>query len=112
MHAVLNAQERLRLLGEYLLETFEERDSQPLLFDLFRVDRRRKLKRIPGMDGKGVTLHNVAYFHAHSNDGFQLYKSIEHRADVAGHKFSYTDRNAFLISIETGAGKNAGGMSQ
>jgi hypothetical protein len=33
------------------------------------------------------------------NDGFQLYKSIEHRADLQGHQFSYTDRNAFLITI-------------
>jgi hypothetical protein len=71
-----------------------------------------KLKRIPGMDGKGVTLHNVAYFGAQSNDGFELYKSIEHRADVAGHKFSYTDRNAFLISIDTSPGLSTGGMSK
>lgn len=71
-----------------------------------------KLKRIPGMDGKGVTLHNVAYFGAQSNEGFELYKSIEHRADVAGHKFSYTDRNVFLISIDTSVGQTTGGMSQ
>lgn len=71
-----------------------------------------KLKRIPGVDGKGVTLHNVAYFGAQSNEGFELYKSIEHRADVAGHKFSYADRNAFLISIDTSAGQSTGGMSQ
>jgi hypothetical protein len=64
-----------------------------------------KLKRIPGVDGKGVRLQNVAYFGALSNDGFQLYKSLDHRADVAGHQFSYTDRNAFLITIDTGLDK-------
>lgn len=58
-----------------------------------------KLKREPGQDGKGVTLHNVAYFGAKSNEGFQMYKSIAHRADVMGHKFNYSDRNAFLITI-------------
>jgi len=58
-----------------------------------------KLKREPGVDGKGVVLNNVNYFDAVRNDGFELYKSIEHRADVAGHKFSYSDRNAFLITI-------------
>jgi hypothetical protein len=70
-----------------------------------------KLKRIPGVDGKGVTLRNVAYFGALSNDGFQLYKSMDHRADIAGHKFSYTDRNAFLITIDTGLEPMKGGMS-
>jgi Protein of unknown function (DUF1326) len=58
-----------------------------------------KLKREPGADGKGVVLKNVKYFDAVSNEGFEMYKSIEHRADVAGHKFSYSDRNAFLITI-------------
>jgi len=61
-----------------------------------------KLKREPGADGKGVMLKNVNYFGAKSNEGFQLYKSLDHRADVAGHKFAYSDRNAFLISISTG----------
>src|SRR5919109_3327380 len=58
-----------------------------------------KLKREPGSDGKGVALKNVNYFGAKSNEGFELYKSLEHRADVAGHKFSYSDRKAVLISI-------------
>ncbi len=58
-----------------------------------------KLKREPGADGKGVVLKNVKYFDASGNEGFDMYKSIEHRADVAGHKFSYSDRNAFLITI-------------
>jgi len=58
-----------------------------------------KLKREPGIDGKGVVLKNVKYFDAVQNGGFQMYKSIEHRANVAGHEFSYSDRNAFLISI-------------
>ena len=58
-----------------------------------------KLRREPGVDGKGVVIKNVNYFNATQNDGFQLYKSIEHRADVPGHQFSYSDRNAFLITI-------------
>jgi len=58
-----------------------------------------KLRREPGVDGNGVVLKNVKYFDAVQNDGFQMYKSIEHRADVAGHQFSYSDRNAFLITI-------------
>jgi hypothetical protein len=58
-----------------------------------------KLQREPGIDGKGVLLKNVKYFDAVQNDGFQMYKSIEHRTDVAGHQFSYSDRNAFLITI-------------
>jgi len=58
-----------------------------------------KLKREPGTDGKGVVLKNVNYFNAVENGGFQLYKSIEHRADLNGHQFSYSDRNAFLITI-------------
>jgi uncharacterized protein DUF1326 len=58
-----------------------------------------KLKREPGIDGKGVVLKNVKYFDAAQNDGFQLYRSIKHRADLGGHLFSYSDRNAFLITI-------------
>jgi hypothetical protein len=58
-----------------------------------------KLERELGVDGKGVVLKNVKYFDAVENDGFQLYKSIVHRADVNGHQFSYSDRNAFLITI-------------
>ena len=62
----------------------------------------------PGADGKGVVLKNVDYFHAVQNDGFQMYKSIEHRADLNGHQFSYSDRNAFLISIDTQEGASGG----
>lgn len=69
-----------------------------------------KLKREPGADGKGVVLRNVKYFGAQNNNGFELYRSVEHRADVQGHSFSYTDRNAFLISIDTKEGEG-GGMS-
>ena len=58
-----------------------------------------KLRREPGIDGKGVVLKNVKYFEAVQNNGFQMCKSIEHRANVAGHEFSYSDRNAFLITI-------------
>ena len=60
-----------------------------------------KLKREPGTDGNGVVLKNVNYFGAQSNNGFELYKSLEHRADVQGHQFNYSGRNAFLISIDT-----------
>jgi hypothetical protein len=58
-----------------------------------------KLQREPGADGKGVVLKNVSYFEASRNDGFEMYKSIEHRSDLPGHKFSYTGRNAFLITV-------------
>jgi Protein of unknown function (DUF1326) len=63
-----------------------------------------KLQREPGADGKGVVLRNVKYFNASQNDGFQLFKSIEHRAAVAGHEFAYSDRNAFLITIVSQGG--------
>ena len=58
-----------------------------------------KLRREPGADGRGVVLKNVKYFNAVQNDGFQLYRSTEHRADLEGHQVSYSDRNAFLITI-------------
>jgi len=69
-----------------------------------------KLKREPGADGNGVVLKNVKYFGARQNDGFEMYRSIEHKADVQGHQFSYSDRNAFLISIVSQEG-DTGGMS-
>lgn len=69
-----------------------------------------KLKREAGSDGKGVVLKNVNYFGAQSNDGFEMYRSLDHSANVQGHKFSYSDRNAFLISIDTHEGAT-GGMS-
>ncbi len=59
-----------------------------------------KLKKLPGADGKGVVLKNVKYFDAPGNDGFAMYKSIEHSANLPGHKFKYSDRNAFLISLD------------
>ena len=62
------------------------------------------LQREPGADGIGLVLKNVNYFGAHSNEGFELYKSLDHSANVAGHNFSYSDRNAFLITINTGEG--------
>ena len=70
-----------------------------------------KLKREEGADGKGVVLKNVKYFGAQNNDGFDMYRSLEHSANVQGHKFSYADRNAFLISIDTHEGEAGGGMS-
>jgi hypothetical protein len=50
---------------------------------------------------------NVKYFGAQNNDGFELYRS-EHSANVQGHKFSHSDRNGFLISIDTHEGEGAG----
>jgi Protein of unknown function (DUF1326) len=67
-----------------------------------------KLQREPGADGKGVVLKNVKYFGAQNNTGFELYRSLDHRANVQGHEFSYSDRNAFLISIDTHEGEGAG----
>ena len=69
-----------------------------------------KLQREGGADGKGVVLRNVKYFGAQNNDGFEMYRSLDHSANVQGHKFSYSDRNAFLISIDTHEGES-GGMS-
>lgn len=73
-----------------------------------------KLKRETGADGNGIVLKNVKYFGAQNNGGFELYRSIEHSADTQGHKFSYTDRNAFLISIDTqdGDAVGSGGENQ
>ena len=67
-----------------------------------------KLKLEPGADGTGVVLKNVKYFGAQNNDGFEMYRSLEHRADIQGHKFSYSDRNAFLISIDSQEGASGG----
>ena len=64
-----------------------------------KFDETGKLPAAVLADGKGVVLKNVNYFNAVQNDGFQMYKSIEHRADLNGHQFSYSDRNAFLITI-------------
>jgi hypothetical protein len=69
-----------------------------------------KLQREPGADGKGVVLKNVKYFGAQDNSGFEMYRSLDHSANVQGHKFNYSDRNAFLISIDTHEGEG-GGMS-
>ena len=52
-------------------------------------------------------MKNVKYFGAQNNDGFELYRS-EHSANVQGHKFSHSDRNGFLISIDTHEGEGAG----
>src|SRR5437660_10763950 len=70
-----------------------------------------KLKREAGADGKGVVLKNVKYFGAQNSDFFEMYRSLEHSANVQGHKFSDSDRNAFLISIDTHEGEAGGGMS-
>ena len=67
-----------------------------------------KLQRERGADGKGVVLKNVKYFGAQDNTGFDLYRSLDHSANVQGHDFSYSDRNAFLISIDTHEGEGAG----
>ena len=58
------------------------------------------LERVAGADGGRVVLGNVKYWGANSNRGFVLYKSQVHRWDGYGHKFSYSDRNAFSIRIQ------------
>jgi hypothetical protein len=69
-----------------------------------------KLQKEPGSDGKGVVLKNVDYFGAASNGGFEMYKTVEHRADAGGHQFTHSGTNAFLITIVTqeGAAKKTG----
>src|SRR5258708_25828829 len=67
-----------------------------------------KLTREAGADGKGVVLRNVKYFGAQNNDGFEMYRSLDHSANVQGQKFSYSDRNAFLITIDTHEGESGG----
>jgi len=37
----------------------------------------------------------ITYFGAQSNSGFEMYKSLEHRADVQGRKFSYSGPQRF-----------------
>jgi hypothetical protein len=59
------------------------------------------LDQFKGSDGGKVTLHNVNYFGATSNDGFIMYKSKLHRYDGFGHKFEYSGRNAFVITIRS-----------
>ncbi len=51
---------------------------------------------------------NVKYFGAQNNEGFEMYRSLDHSANVQGHKFAYSDRNAFLISIDTHEGEGGG----
>src|SRR5258708_27906237 len=40
-----------------------------------------KLTREAGADGKGVVLRNVKYFGAQNNDGFEMYRSLDHSAN-------------------------------
>ena len=68
----------------------------------------RLIGSLRSADGKGVVLKNVKYFGAQNNDGFEMYRSLDHSANVQGHKFSYSDRNAFLISIDTHEGESGG----
>lgn len=69
-----------------------------------------KLQKEPGSDGKGVVLKNVDYFGAASNGGFEMYKTVEHRADAGGHQFTHSGTNAFLITIvsQEGTAKKTG----
>lgn len=69
-----------------------------------------KLQKEPGADGKGVVLQNVDYFGAASNEGFQMYKTVEHRVDAGGHQFTHSGTNAFLITIvsQEGTAKKTG----
>ena len=57
------------------------------------------LERWKGNDGGPSVLQNVRYFQAKSNHGFVMYKSKVHRWDGFGHKFEYSDRNAFTIRV-------------
>jgi hypothetical protein len=66
------------------------------------------LDRFKGNDGGKVVLHNVNYFGAESNDGFIMYKSKVHRYDGFGHKFEYSGRNAFVITIHSKGKVEAG----
>lgn len=59
------------------------------------------LERFAGADGGRAVLSNVKYWAAAKNHGFVMYKSKVHRWDGFGHKFSYSDRNAFTIRIES-----------
>lgn len=69
-----------------------------------------KLQKEPGSDGKGVVLKNVDYFGAASNGGFEMYRTVEHRADAGGHQFTHSGTNAFLITIvsQEGGAKKTG----
>jgi len=70
--------------------TKEQRDAlAPIMLKTYGLEwpELKKLKREPGAEGKGVVLKNVKYFNAVQNDGFQLYRSTEHRANLAGHEF-------------------------
>ncbi len=72
-----------------------------------------KLKREPGLRWQRRRIKEREIFRGakQNNDGFEMYRSLEHSANVQGHKFSYSDRNAFLISIDTHEGEAGGGMS-
>jgi hypothetical protein len=39
-----------------------------------------------------------------------MYRSLDHSANIQGHKFSFSDRNAFLISIDTHEGEGPWGL--
>ena len=69
-----------------------------------------KLQKEPGSDGTGVVLKNVDYFGAASNEGFQMYKTVDHRSGFEGHEFQFSGTNAFLITIvsQEGGSKKTG----
>jgi hypothetical protein len=87
--------------------TWEITDTQALA-KLANGKGEMVLDQFNGSNGGKVTLHNVNYFGATSNDGFIMYKSKVHRYDGFGHKFEYSGRNAFVITIHSKGKVEAG----
>jgi hypothetical protein len=60
-----------------------------------------ELTGVPGPDGKLTTIHNLTYWGAQKNDGFELAHSVHH---YKGHGFDYDEnnKNGFFIHIESG----------
>ncbi len=58
------------------------------------------LERVKGdSPNHEVVIHNLTYWSAQSNDGFQMWKSKHEAFEGDGHKFSYDGTNGFLITI-------------
>jgi hypothetical protein len=59
-----------------------------------------QLKGVTGPDGKLTVIHNLRYWGAQKNNGFELAKG-EHHYKGNGLDYSYKDRNGFFIHIES-----------
>jgi len=59
-----------------------------------------ELTGVVGPDGKIATIHNLQYWGANSNDGFELAHSVHH---YKGHGFDYDEqnKNGFFITLES-----------